>query len=489
MINKNERSVNKWNTVSYVVVSVINFLIFSFAFRIFESDKVGLYVLLMSVFLLGGNLDLGFGISTIKQIAAANKQNNNNYIREYFFTFLFTYLVLVIIILILQYVYFIIFIKNLTTINLDSDTVTNIYILLSVNFAFTFLYNYFRCFLEGMFQYIFISKILISLNILNLFLAFYAAFYANDFIIFVAVGLVISSIMFLIYLLKIFITLKTFFKYEYLNISLVKENIKYSSKLQISFFIGNSIDYLIKFIITIFLSIGFVAIYESGKKCISFINGFIFSTQKILLVKLSEVKPDKKINFNENPEVLKYSDLAVKLTFLFYAFLNPAICIFLYYWFKNIESVIVFLLLALPQTLISFLIPLYNVIIIEGKKHYLITMQFLNVFLIAILTALWFYLFQSFIGLLGYYIATILNSIIVLNYFKKYHLFSPVSFLKKINYVKIIILSILLIAELTLINSGINFNITILCFQIIFIILFYKDLIFLINKLRIKRLN
>ena len=482
MGNSKESSANKWNSFSYVAISAINFLLFTLVFKVFPSEIVGFYVLLNSIFFLGGNLDLGFGISTIKLIAEANRKDDTEYINSYFYTYLIAYFFLSILVLTLQYFYFIYFIRNLVSVNIDIETINNVYFLMSVNFLFTFMYSYLRSFLEGLFQYIYISKVLLISNILLLVSSFIVVLVCKNFIWFVLISALISVCVFIVYFAKIFKRLNSFVRFKYLKSELIKENIKYSIKLQISFFIGNSIDYIIKYLVTVFLSLGFVAIYESGKKFTTFINGFIYSTQKVILVKLSEVSEKHRIFDELKSDIYKYSNQSVKFIFLFYAVLNPAICIFLFYWFNNIDTAIVFLLLALPQTFICFLISLYNVIIIEGRGLFLITIQILNVLLISGLTIVWFVMFKSFWGLLGYYLATILTTLIIFYYFRRYHIFSTIEFLKNVKFAKIIILNILIIVEVIMLSESFNFMYVIVVAQIMFLTLYYNETISLFRN-------
>lgn len=482
----NDSIVNRWNTISYVVVAIFNFLIFSVSFRFFEKNEIGLFVLLLSIFVLGGNLDLGFGISTIKEIASAARRNDREFIRQYFFTFLIGYFILGILILLLQYLYFNYSFVFIEAVKDNLAISRSIFLLLSVNFIFAFMFNYLRCFLEGLFEYLFLSRVLIIINLLNFILTIIATLYFHQFILYVMVTPLVSVITFIVLFVKVnkIIKHEGIFKLENFKFSLLKVNLRYSSKIQISFFIGNCVDYIIKYLITMFLSVGFVAIYEAGKKFITFINGFIYSSQKILLVKLGRKEYADQNEQNEN--VMSYSATALRLTLLFYAILNPAICIFLYYWFGSVDSVIVFLLLALPQTIIGFQISLYNVIIIEGNRHYLITIQLFNLFMIIILCGIWLYFFKSLSGLLGYYLATIFNGMVVLYYFKKFHSLQIREFLNKIGFIKIILLTIIILIQTGLITVYNGHFITIMIsFQIVFLLFFYHELIWFLRKFKI----
>lgn len=84
---KNEISINRWNKFSYIFISVVNFSLFTLIFKLFDSSLIGLYVLLLSAFVLGANLDLGFGVSTVKHIAEATEKKNFQFITEYFYTY------------------------------------------------------------------------------------------------------------------------------------------------------------------------------------------------------------------------------------------------------------------------------------------------------------------------------------------------------------------------------------------------------------------
>lgn len=480
---------NKWNTISYIVVSLVNFVVFTIAFKKFDFNLVGYYVLITSVFILGGNLDLGFGVSTVKLISFANKKNDKKYIKEFFYTFLLVYFILVAIILVLQYLYYIFFLKNLVVPQVDLIKAEYIYLFVALNFSFSFIYTYFRYLLEGLFFYVFVSKVIITLNILFLIISVISIYLYNDIVIFISVNSLISILILAIFFIKIIGSLDRNIDTKLFNSELVKKNLSYSFKVQISFFIGNSIDYLIKYLITIFLFVGMVSIYESGKKFITFINGFIYSTQKTFIIRISEVISDKVNQKEIYPDLLKYSSLSVYLLIFFYSIINPVICLFIIYWFNNIDSVYVFLLLSLPQLFISFLISIYNIILIEGRGLFIILIQSLNVIFVVLFSVIWFTAFDSLLGLVGYYFATLITSIIIFRYMQKHHSFDVKDFLEKINFKKVLLLNFLIFAQIYLLKSYGNYYLVLSGFQVIYLLFYYKELIFVLKKLRINILK
>lgn len=484
-----DRTVNKWNIYSFVILSFVNFVVFSIAFKFFDTEVVGFYLLLTSVFLLGGNLDLGFGVSTIKLIASAKAKNDFKYINEYFVTYLTAYILLVIIILVLQYIYFLFTRSFLDLTVINGINVSYIYYLVCLNFIFTFLYNYLRALLEGLFEFIFLSKVSIALNTGLLISSFMIIILKGNFLWFISLNCIASFFIFLIYFYKILTFKDINLKLNNISFILLKENLNYNFKLQFSFFIGNSLDYIIKFLLSIFISIGFVTIYESGKKFITFINGFIYSYQKILFVKISEIKSAGSDDGILVSVITKYSNDSLRMAVIFFAVLNPVICIFLYFWFNNTETVMVFLLLALPFSLISFMISFYNVLIIEGRDHYLITIQTINVILISLLILAGILFLKSTIGLSGYYIATIISMYIIFRYFNKFHNFNFKKFFDQIKIYKIVIINFALLIQIASLYYNLNIFITMILSQIFFTFIFYKDIISFSSTLRLSYLK
>lgn len=479
-----EKRINRWNIYSFVTLSIVNFTVFSIAFKFFDKSAVGYYLLLTSVFLLGGNLDLGFGVATIKLISSAKSRNDFTYINEYFTTYLAAYIAMMLFILILQYLYSF-FSRAVFDFNeIGGIKVLHVYIFVALNFVFTFLSNYLRCFLEGLYEFIFISKVTIVMNIFLMLISFGVILINKNFLIFISVNFIISFLIFTYFLLRILNHYKIKIKPENFNFKILKENFNYNFKLQTSFLIGNSLDYIIKFLISSMISIGFVTTYEAGKKIITFINGFIYSYQKILFVKISEFKTYKNETALLNNEIFSYSLKSLKMSVIFFGVFNPIICVFLYFWFKDMESIKVFLLLSLPFSLISFLISFYNVLIVEGRNHYLITIQAINVILISGLTYMGFLLFGSFVGLIGYYAATIISMFMIFNYFKKFHSFDVVKYLKEVKIYKAIILNSIIFIQLFVLSLNYSLiNIAIL-FQIIFVLFFFKEIQYFILNFR-----
>ncbi|KAA0207929.1 hypothetical protein FBQ84_07915 [Ignavibacteria bacterium CHB1] len=472
---KNEISINRWNKFSYIFISVVNFSLFTLIFKLFDSSLIGLYVLLLSAFVLGANLDLGFGVSTVKHIAEATEKKNFQFITEYFYTYLISFFILSVFILSLQFAYYYFFLR--TRLSYPVEISDHIFLILSFNFVFSFVYNFFKCFLEGMAKYIFIAKVLIVSHILLFVFSTIFVIIYKDIFVFLYVQLAISIFIFVALIVNIYRYQILNSRRKFFNFKLIKDNIKYGAKIQISFAIGNSLDYIIKFIVSSFLSLSFVAIYESAKKVITFINGFIYSSQKVIIVKLSHLNILNKISEAIHTDIKNYTELSLKYIILFFGILNPSILVFLYFWFGNLDSSTTFLLLALPQTLICLMIAMYNVIIIEGRGSFIIVIQIINVLSTTVLLYMSTKLTGSYLGLIGYFIAIVINSIIIVFYFYKHFNFNFQHFFKDIGFFQIISLQFFLLIQIILLHFNINFIVVVTVSQIVFIIAYYKILL------------
>ena len=109
MLSGAEKRNALWNSVSFVITSLLGFVNFSLNYNSFPTEVFGLFILINSIFGIGLNVDFGFGISTIKHIAEANKKGDINLVNTIFVTFLsvfFIFGLIIVIIFILNYYLF-----------------------------------------------------------------------------------------------------------------------------------------------------------------------------------------------------------------------------------------------------------------------------------------------------------------------------------------------------------------------------------------------
>ena len=282
------------------------------------------------------------------------------------------------------------------------------------------------------------------------------------------------------------------FNLKYFSFTTIKKYAVYSVNIQISFFVSSFIDPVVKFLIGRYFNLSFVTYYESAKKIIDLTNGLIYSAQKGLFNKLSEFNAINRLSEFINSEIFVYSKMSNYYSILLYGLLNPLLCIFIYIWFRSYETLIIFLIFLLPYS--HFLgrshMRQYSVLMVEGKGIKLLLFQTINLIFISALLFASIKIFNNYLGILGFYLATIITTIILFYFLIKYNGFEYKPFLDKVAFKDLIKLNLLIISELILMFLFKDSYIYILiAYFILFSVLFYKYIIYFYKNVITKARN
>jgi O-antigen/teichoic acid export membrane protein len=487
MLTKTDKIDALWNGLTFAIVSILGFINFSFNYRSFSNSEFGLFILINSVFGIGYSLDFGFGVSTVKHISEARKNSDSRLVNSIFISFLVFFLLIALILVIVYILYYkLFFSKTDLFVTNDQSKINVIYTLLTLSFFFKYISNFMNKIYEGYAEFILVSKINLTIAF-TYFLTVLSIFIFKLSIVYLALFLFINSFLtfstlFTISLIKL-PELK--FKMSFFDLKLLKKYAAYSINLQLSFLLSSFVDPVIKFLTGNFISLSFVTYFETAKKIIDLSNGLIFSAQKGLLNKLSENNAVGKLKDFINDEIFVYSKMSNYYSILLYGILNPLIFFFVLFWFKNIESSVIMLIFFAPYSLINFGGCLYLVFMIEGKGVKLFIIQFINLLFVFSFLYLSLLLTKSFIGLIGFYFATILSIIIIFFIFSKYYGFNVKAYLSRVKMNKLILLNIVLIIEIAFMiyyESQLNYILS--GYFIINCLLFYNEIFFFYKLIR-----
>lgn len=418
MINKKNLY---WNSLSFVILSVLGFVNFTLNLNTYDNITFGYYLLISSYWSIGASIDLGFGVSTIKNISELIKLEDHTRIKYIVNTFLGVYFVVGI--LISAVIFSIFFFLNENLLN-DFSSNYDLKIIL-IFFALAFFTRYLSGFLvtvyEGLSEFVLVSKINTFLAFLNT--IFTVVIYIEKLSLYY---LVISQF---VYGLVLFLTLLTFliiknkfieYGIKYFKLDLLKKQGLYNLNIQISFTLTSFLDPIMKSILSLSLGLQYVTYFETAKKLINLSNGLIHSALKGLLNKLSEANIIGKLKEFVNDSIHVYSRLSLEYSVIVYGVLNPLICLFILVWFKNYESMMMFLIFLLPYSLINVGGPLYSILMVEGKGGKLVLLQAINVIVVSLTLFISLMVFKSFIGIIGFYFATIINSYLMIYFLIRY---------------------------------------------------------------------
>ncbi len=481
MDNTSDRKVVSWNSLTFIISVAINFVVYSLFYRTFNPEIFGVYLTSISIFLLGNSLDLGIGISTIKVISEKKIINDFLYINRFVSTFLVIYLGMGLLISSLLFLNYRISFQSIPNIS----NINGFFLKIVIYFFIIFINGFFKVILEGYYQYIVLGKIAIILATLNLLIAVFIysfslsidyLLYSNIFINLLHTILLLSLIIFKI---KIKIDLTTFDK------GILKSNIKHNLNVQISYIFGNSIEYIVRYLLGYFISFASVTYYENARKIVNIINGLIATSQRNLINKIAEFSSTNKINEYLNSDFLVFPKLANAYSLFVFGIMNIVFSCIIFYWFKSYDSLLIYSLLSITFTIINFGSPLYSVLLINNNGKHLVIIQMINFFSMLFFLFVFLFLYKNEFGIIGYVIATFVNIWFILKILQsKYDL--KIRIILKETYGRQIItlLCILIVQSILLFTFKINFLYVTSGVSLTCLILFFNQTKFLLYKLK-----
>ena len=169
-------------------------------------------------------------------------------------------------------------------------------------------------------------------------------------------------------------------------------------------------------------------------------------------------------------------------TVLVYGLLNPLICFGVLLWFKNYESVIILLIFFLPYSLINYGGALYSVLMVDGKGIRLVVIQSINLVTTSLLLLISFKYSGSYLGLIAFYLAIIVNTVIIFFMLRKSNKFEYKKYLKDSAISDIGIMSIIIMVQTVLMYIFSDYYVIILIiFFFLYFIVFIKYVKYFLN--------
>jgi O-antigen/teichoic acid export membrane protein len=468
-----------WNSISFICISLLAFINFSLNYNSYSPSEFGIFILINSIFGIGSTIDFGFGVSTVKYIAEAKKKEDYVLINKIFVSFFWSFLIFAVLIVILFTLYYLIFLRKSEIFsNIDIHTIDLLFILLLISFFFRYINNYMGRVFEGFAEFVLSSKISLFNALFGTFLMIiiFLFRFKIEYLAFayLLTGIFSFTSLFIISLKKIN-HLK--FSINYFSISTIKKYTLYSLNIQFSFFIYSFMDPIVKYLLGKSFNLNIITYYESAKKIIELTNGLIMSAQKGLLNKLSESNAINKLNEFINDSIFIYSKMSNYYSILLYGLANTILCVFVDYWFRSYETMIIFIIYLLPYSLINFAGCLYSVLMVEGKGVKLVIMQSINFVLVIALLIFSINVFNNYLGLIGYYLATIITISLLFYFLKKFNQFNIKLFISKVAFNDIIKLNVLVISELVILYLYKDlFYYILILYLIVFCLVFFRYL-------------
>lgn len=481
---KENKNNHVWLSIQYLLSVIISLITLKLNLLNFGTEIFGYWILISSIWGFGIALDFGFGKSIIKYVSEYREKNEakiNSMLSSSFFLFVSLGLITFVVILIISYsLYF----GADGIIPMDSETnFWLINIVLGSSFYLRYISIFIKSIFEGFNNFVLSSQI----NLLNNFLILSSvilSFLLNQPIIVLAYYYLISS----------FITLIAFYfayKIKYRNISIslklfeikyVKEVLKFSMAIQGAAIFSSLIDPVIKYLLGN-VSINSISSFEIAKRFVTAITGLFNNTFRTILPKASVLKPgDNYTNF-----IIGYCDRLSKLGITYSGIVFGVGSIALSFIIKRVfgvdEAVLIFLILALPESVNKLGFPLYNFLLGIGKANFLAILQIINLAIISGCVYMGLEITHSSIGLLGYWVSVIVGNMIIMWYSNKITSISMWAYLIFSKAIKLVLLDFLLLLSIWGIYKY-NFNVYIFLAVLcgLSVLIFYKDIKILIVR-------
>ncbi|HKI79997.1 MAG TPA: oligosaccharide flippase family protein [Ignavibacteriaceae bacterium] len=470
-----------WLSIQFVISVIFSLITLKLNISHFGKELFGVWIIFISIWNLGPALDLGFSTAIVKYVAEAHDKKKAS-LDQLLSTSFFSFLSIGILLFAAGNIIFRIFLlKNTSIVPFQYYSDANILsILLGIVFLISFISLFFKAVFEGSSNFVITSRIGLLQNILIMSSVILVT-YINLSIISLAVFYIISQTIILIVLMVFYFKNFSSVKIRPSNFSTLKlkEIGSFSLSVQMVSIFNALIDPLIKFIIGNYNSISLVSVYEVARRFAISISLFFFTTFKTILPKTSILRNRKEYKDFLYNEGAKYTKLGIIYSGLSFGVFSIFIALFLDYWFGYKNLLLIFMMLALPESINNFGYTIYNFILGIGKASILALVQFTNLIAVVLAMSIIFVLFNSPLGLLGYFFSVIIGNTLMLFYVKKKAGIELVKFLKFIKFYKLIALITLLVIGVTFIYLGrINYVVifTFLCSASLF--LFFNDLVF-----------
>jgi O-antigen/teichoic acid export membrane protein len=402
----------------------------------------------------GKMLDFGLGTSIVKFVAEFQHKadlNIKNLISTCFFLMIVLGLVIIIAIWLLgELIYFgnqdLFPVKHV-------EMLWKVFLILGVSFYFSYISITIKSFFEGMQNFVTPSKI----NVVFVSITLIAVIAAYIF----KLSLIVLAILFLINsFLNLLITLLLFKRTNpdlmisgrSVKLNLVKKVLSFSLALQGSTILSSLIDPLIKYLIGNFGSIGLISVYEVARRFVMAITGFFNTTFRTILPKASVLssKGDYK-NFLIN-ECVNLSKLGIIYSGTVFGIGTLFIPIVIQQVFNYDDAILMYFILAIPESINNFGYSIYNFIIGIERALFLTFVQLINISVIGISVSVGLLIFGNTLGLFGYGLTIIIVNVMMLLFVKKVAGISIKNYLIYSKIHKLILLLLLLLAAIIILH-------------------------------------
>ncbi|MBK7379931.1 MAG: oligosaccharide flippase family protein [Ignavibacteriales bacterium] len=477
-MNKNKRN-SLWLALQYLIGLIISLITLKLNLSQYGEQIFGGWILLSSLWGFGKVIDLGYGTALIKYIAEfkndPDKKINSVIATSFLLFIVFGFLIFIIIVLVAEYFY----LNDEKLIRPDfRDNANTFFLILGAGFYFRYISTFFRSIFEGYSEFVFTSKLSIILS-LSIFISVVIVYLLKLSLIYLSLLYSLSSLLIffiLVFKFNKFKSLKTL-SFDNFSFGLAKQMTSFSIGIQGASIFGNMIDPIIKYSLGHFYSINSISYYEIAQRFSTGVTGLFNTTFRTVLPKASALKTKEEVNLFLNIEGSKLSKLGITYAGLMYGVMSIGFTLFIKLWFGFDEAVIFFLILSLSESINKFGFSIYNFFMGTGRVYFLAMIQLINLIIVVFGLFLGFLIFKNNMGLLGYFVTTMIVNVLMLIKLKAETGYSITKFLMEAEVIKLLLLVFSLLTAVCTINfANVDFVIPVTLLSLCNIIIFYSNI-------------
>ena len=419
-MNQDRRN-SLWLATQYIVTIVFSLVTLKLNLTNYGNELFGYWILVSSLWGFGRALDFGLGTSLVKFVAEFSRKDSSklNYLITTCFI-LMMFLGIVILFSIYGIGWFFYFYKQEIISEAFYSEVFHVYLILGISFYLNYVSLTFKSIFDGLSNFVTSSQINIIYSFLIL-ISVITCYVFNLPLVSLSYFYLISSIINIVFYLSLLRI-----KYPSIHISsklfeypLVKKVFSFSLSVQGAAMFGSMIDPLIKFLISNYSSVSNVSIYEIARKFVLAISGLFNNTFSTILPKASALSNNEEYTnfiYDECSKLSKMGIIYSGIVFGVGAFIIPII---IDQFFNHNEAVLIFFILALPESINNFGFAIYNFLIGIEKAYFLIFVQFINVLVVGLSVFIGLIYFNNLLGLLGFGVAELIVNILMLIFIQR----------------------------------------------------------------------
>jgi O-antigen/teichoic acid export membrane protein len=407
---------SSWQSAQYVVLLGVSLLTLKLNIDHFGRSVFDLWLVLASVWGVGGVLDFGFGVSIVRFVARSTGGDASVPLDSILATGLAVFVTLGLVIVGFavagtEAIYF----SDVRLIPPSALAMARrVFLILGCAFYFQYLGIFFRSIMEGLQQFVVTAKVGMAGSFLMLIGV--AGITVRDLslewlAVLTAVAAAMQCISLVVFVKRRLPDLP--FTVTRFRWHTFRRLFGFSLAIQGATFLGALLDPLIKYLLRTFAAGGMVSAYEIARRFSLAISGLFANAFKNYLPKVSMLRGQRALQEDLLGDGKRLAITGIKYSALAFGIVSIAVEGFIVWFYKVPESMPLFFLLAFGESINCVGYGYYLFLIGVGKPALLVVVQCINLVFTALLLGIGLVLSGDVSGLIGYGIAILVGNVIM----------------------------------------------------------------------------